>query len=285
MQIQNTKNYDKVPNLMMMVYGQGGVGKTTFASTFPKPLLLDFENGAKYFGDRGIEVDVAVFQTWLTIEDKQQLRDALEGYETIIVDPIGEAMDKLIESDTISGAKNRQASGDLTMAGWGAVKKEMRNFIKWLRYTGKNVVLVSHVDEKPDDERIVKRPMIATKLSQELINMVDVVGFMQVISKDGEQKRVIAVDSSDDKYISKDRTGKLGKYVKPEYDYILGLLNDGVKEEKPAEEPAEEKDYSTLKLVELQKELSNRDLRFDGNKADLVKRLVQDDLKEDNPEK
>lgn len=225
MEIQNTKNYPKVPTLMMMVYGQGGVGKTTFAASFPKPLLLDFENGAKYFGERGIEVDVAVFKSWPTLDEKRQLRDSVTNYETIIVDPIGEAMDKLMESDTISGNKNRQANGDLTMAGWGSVKKEMRNFIKFLRDTGKNVVLVAHVDERTDDDQIVRRPMIATKLSQELVNMVDVVGYMQIIQSGGEEKRVIAMDASDAKYISKDRTGKFGKYVKPEYAYIKKLLN------------------------------------------------------------
>jgi len=225
MEIQNTKNYPKVPTLMMMVYGQGGVGKTTFAASFPKPLLLDFENGAKYFGERGIEVDVAVFKTWPTLDEKRQLRDSVKNYETIIVDPIGEAMDKLMESDTISGNKNRQANGDLTMAGWGSVKKEMRNFIKFLRDTGKNVVLVAHVDERTDDEQIVRRPMIATKLSQELVNMVDVVGYMQIIQHGGEEKRVIAMDAADAKYISKDRTGKFGKYAKPEYAYIKKMLN------------------------------------------------------------
>lgn len=240
MEIKNTKSYPKVPSVMMMVYGQGGVGKTTFAASFPKPLLLDFENGAKYFGERGIEVDVAVFRKWLSADDKKQLAAAIANYETVIVDPIGEAMEKLIESDTISGSKNRQANGDLTMAGWGAVKKEMRNFIKYLRDTGKHVVLVAHVDERTDDEQIVKRPMIATKLSQEMVNMVDVVGYMQIIQKDGEDKRVIAVDASDGKYISKDRTGKLGKYIKPEFDYINGLLNKGLEKEQGEDEGVDE---------------------------------------------
>ena len=35
------------PTLKMMVYGQAGMGKTTFALSAPKPLLLDFDNGVK----------------------------------------------------------------------------------------------------------------------------------------------------------------------------------------------------------------------------------------------
>lgn len=255
MQITNTTDYPQVASIMMLVYGMGGVGKTTFAASFPKPLLLDFENGAKYFGERGIKVDVALFKNWLSAQDKVELKGVIDSYETIIVDPIGEAMEKLMnDQETVKGSKYRQANGDLTMAGWGQVKKEMRNFIKWLRDSGKNVVLVAHVDEKGDEDRIVKRPMLATKLSDELITMVDIVGYMRVITQDGEEKRVISVDAGDDKIISKDRTGKLGKYIKPEYAYIAQVLGiETKKEEKPkapkapakpkkekVEEPAEE---------------------------------------------
>lgn len=249
MEIKNTAEYPKVANLVMMVYGMGGVGKTTFAATFPKPLLLDFENGAKYFGERGIKVDVAVMKTWPTVNDMVQLfgqkskniAGAIDEYETIIIDPIGEAMEKLInDTDAVAGAKYRQQGGDLTMAGWGEVKKKMRNFIKFLRDSGKNVVLVAHVDEKMDGEQLVKRPLIATKLSDEIITMVDVVGYMRTVEKDGEVVRLIQVDGTDSKVISKDRTGKLGKYLKPEYEYILGQMNgEGEGEgDKKADAPA-----------------------------------------------
>lgn len=238
MEIKNTANYPKVANLVMMVYGMGGVGKTTFAATFPKPLLLDFENGAKYFGDRGIKIDVAVFKAWPTADEKKEIAKVLESYDTIVIDPIGEAMDKLInDTNTIAGKKYRIDGNDLTMAGWGEVKKQMRNFIKFLRDSGKNVVLIAHVDEKMDGEVLVKRPMIATKLSDEIITMVDVVGYMTTVEREGEVVRLIQVDGTDSRVISKDRTGKLGKYLKPEYAYIMEQLQV----EKPAKPAAPKK--------------------------------------------
>ena len=41
--------------------------------------------------------------------------------------------------------------------------------------------------------------------------MVDVVGYMTVINDEGNDKRIIIVDPSNDKYTAKDRTGQLGK--------------------------------------------------------------------------
>lgn len=247
MKVENTiKDYDNVAKLVMLVYGVGGVGKTTFASTFPKPLLLDFENGAKYFKQRGIDVDVVRMQGWFTTEDKKQLAEIVKDYETIVFDPIGEMMEKLIKSDTINGSKYRQADGGLTMAGWGAVKDHARAVLKWARDLNKNVVLVAHVDEKSDDEALVKRPLIATKLGDEIIALVDVVGYLDILQVEGEEKRVLRVNPADKKYIAKDRTGALPSYVKPEYDYIHNLIAEKQAEttvepeEDTAEPPAEE---------------------------------------------
>lgn len=210
---------------MMVVYGMGGVGKTTFASSFPKPLMLDFENGAKYLGERGINMDVAVFKTWLTTDDKKQLREALKDYETIVIDPIGEAMDKLIEdTNTINTKGSRRMDGALTMQGWGIAKKEMKNFIKFLRDTGKHVVIVAHVAETEEEGRLVKRPAIATSIKMELVNMVDIVGYMRIHGEGEDQKRIIEVGGSTEYVVKKDRTGKLGKVIKPEFDYIANLL-------------------------------------------------------------
>ena len=163
--------------------------------------------------------------SWFTNEDKKYLSEAIGDYSTIIIDPIGETMEKLIKSETINGAKYRQNGGDLTMAGWGKVKDEMRSIIKWLKTLNKNIVIVAHVDEKNSDDSIVKRPLIATKIGDELIALVDVVGYLDIVTVEGEQKRVLRVNPDDGKYIAKDRTGTLPPFVKPEYNYILGITN------------------------------------------------------------
>ncbi len=235
----------------MMVYGNGGVGKTTFASTAPKPLLIDCENGSKYFGMRGIEVDVAKISEWSDLNGVFEIAKSGE-YETIIIDPIGELMEKLKMYMVKTGDKKLvQSDGSPSMAGWGWLKDKMRGTIKLLRDSGVNLILVAHVDEKPDEDKIIKRPMLMTKLSDEVVNMVDIVGYMTVLNQEDEEKRIIMVDPASDKYIAKDRTGQLGKYIPPEFDNIVKAVqgtesfswskNEVVEEvEEDTEEPPEE---------------------------------------------
>jgi len=227
MGIKITKSNDPQPqpSVNMIVYGQGGVGKTSFAATAPKPLLLDCENGSKYFGLRGIKIDVARVNHWGDIEGIFDIAKSGE-YQTIIIDPIGELMEKLKRYMIAKGDKKLVLSdGSPTMAGWGWMKDTMRSTIKILRDSGINLLLVAHVSEDKDEDRIVKRPMVMTKLSEELVNMVDIVGYMTVVpDADGGEKRIIVVDPSNEKYVAKDRTGQLGKFIPPNFVDIIDAV-------------------------------------------------------------
>lgn len=225
MKLYNTADPNTKPPVVMLVYGQGGVGKTTFTSTAPKPLLADVENGSKYFGLRGIKMDVALIETWNDIE-QFYLHVKNSDYETIVVDPIGELMEKLkVHIQKTKEKKWVQYDGSLSMAGWGEMKERMRNFVKSIRDLGKHVILVAHVEEKDDEGKLIKRPKIMTKISEELIAMVDIVGFMETVRQPAENgemtdKRIIRVQPSE-KYESKDRTGQLGGIIEPDFDKIV----------------------------------------------------------------
>ena len=209
MKLENTSEIIPEENLVMIVYGKGGTGKTTFAASAPKPLILDFENGSKYLGSRGISADVVRMDSWLTTDDKRDLMNLLKDHDTIIIDPLGEAMDKLIDSPDIKGLKYRTGDGSPTMAGWGEIKKQMRNFIKFLRDTKKNVIIVSHVAEIQTEQGLEHRIQVATKLSDEIPNMVDVISYLGV-RKDGEEfKRILYTPAQGNGFDTKDRTSKI----------------------------------------------------------------------------
>jgi len=212
MLIENTAQIKAEDNLVMIVYGKGGVGKTTFAASAPKTLILDFENGTKYLGERGLKADVARFKTWFTTDDKKDLQRVLSNYQTVVIYPLGEAMEKLMDYETGGIVNNKQywtGDGNLTMAGWGEAKKLMRKFIKYLRDTGKNVIIVSHVSEIQTEQGLEHRIQIATKLSNEIPNIVDIISYMGVQKKDDNIVRVLYTPAQGGSFDSKDRSGRL----------------------------------------------------------------------------
>ena len=216
MLIENTKDIKPENNLVMIIYGRGGVGKTTFAASAPKPLLLDFENGSKYLGDRGINISVARFDKWLTAKDKQELSNVLPQFESIIIDPLGDVMDKIIDSETISGRKYRMADGGLTIAGWGEAKRQLKSFIEWLRDSKKNVIIVSHVSEIQTEQGLEHRIQVATKLKDKIPDMVDIISFLGIRLKKGtedEYERTLYTPAQGGNFDSKDRTGHIPNSV------------------------------------------------------------------------
>lgn len=230
MKLFNTLDPTVKPSILMVVYGEGGVGKTSFAATAPRPIIADCENGSKYFGLRGISTDVALIERWSDMKQFTEIATS-DKYDTVVIDPIGELMDKLMRyMAEKADSKLVQKDGAPTMAGWGWLKHTMRKFLKVLRDSGKNIIIIAHVEEKEDEGRLIKRPMVATKLSEELVNMVDIVGYMTTVNdnESGDTKRVIVVDPASDRYVAKDRTGKLGRIIEPDFTKIV----DGVRGDK-----------------------------------------------------
>lgn len=246
MKVINTADPQVKPSVVMLIYGEGGVGKTSFAATAPNPILADCENGAKYFGLRGIKLDVAQIQNWTDMNFQTGFGSILKGdkYETVIIDPVGELMEKLkaymIQK---SDRKLVQGDGSPSMAGWGWLKDTMRSYIKVLRDLNKHIIIIAHVSEEKDEERMVKRPLIQTKISSDLVNMVDIVGYFTVArGENGEEKRVIYVDPANDKIVCKDRTGQLGKYIEPDFSKIIRAVQgtETFKWSKAPKQPAVE---------------------------------------------
>jgi len=268
MQIINTADPTYKPKIVMLVYGEGGVGKTTFASTAPKPLLIDCENGAKYLGLRGIKIDVAGVNSYTEFGEAVELAKK-NGYETIVIDPVGELMGKLKQYMlTKDDTKLVQKDGNPTMAGWGWMKTTLRNKLKYIRDTGLHVLIVAHVETSKDEDRQIKQPLIETKLADDLINMVDIVGYMTVQTdpETKETKRVILVDPTSDKFRAKDRTGQLGTIIEPNYTKIVEAIH-GTKNYKWAKEqtPADPKEKAKVECAcKVVKQLEDE---FDGKEV------------------
>ena len=247
MTITNTLDAPGMDHLLIFVYGLPGTGKSTFATTFPKPLLIDFEDTAKCFGMRGIGVDRILMDDWFAKNDKKQLKEFIKDYETIIFDPLGEAMELLIKSNHILGdpkqaeekaTRYRRRDGSPTPAGWGEVKKEMRNLMLFIKTSKKNLVMVLHAQEQEDEQgHPLLRPKIQSKVKDDLMAMADIVAFLENVKVGKKTKRLLRVDPAGGPYFAKDRTDLLPESVEANYHAIMSAINNASKkgDEKMAE--------------------------------------------------
>ncbi|WP_422049888.1 ATP-binding protein [Shimia sp.] len=180
MTLKITKANDviEVKNLCLTIYSQPGLGKTSLAFTASRPLLLDFDKGAYRAVDRK---DVVQIEDW---RDVAGIKAAdIADYDTVIIDTVGKALDSLA-ADIIRGNSKLSYGGALNQQGWGQLGVRFSAFLKLLRGMGKDVVLISHMDEKPDGDQIKERLKIQGGSKDLVLTDSDVIARISIFNKE-----------------------------------------------------------------------------------------------------
>lgn len=167
----------KVETLCVTVYSQPGLGKTSLAFTASRPLLLDFDKGAHRAVDRKDTVQVTDWRdvAGITAQD-------VSGYDTIIIDTVGKALDTLAQ-DIIRSNSKLSHGGALSQQGWGQLGVRFSAFLKMLRGFGKDVVLIAHMDEQKDGDVIKERLKISGGSKDLVLTDSDVIARISIINK------------------------------------------------------------------------------------------------------
>ena len=175
MSIKITKADDpiEVKHIVLLVYSEPGVGKTSMGFTAADPLLLDFDGRAYASEYRKASVQIS---TWddvagLTAED-------LAPYSTICVDTVGRLLDVLTAHLITQNPKIEQGSGVLTMRGWGELKGVYTAWLKKLLTYGKDVVLLAHEKEAKDGDARIFQPDIQGGSFGEVFKRCDSIGYL-----------------------------------------------------------------------------------------------------------
>jgi hypothetical protein len=136
-------------NLVMLVYGRSGTGKTHFGSTFPRPCERGTETIANEDG-----IDVVRIEDWQEIEELLwALKDGME-YESIVIDQVTNLQDLGMYEVLRKQRKGRDET--FSQRNWGQLSGMLKQFITDFRDLADryNLLMIAHerIDEPGDEE-------------------------------------------------------------------------------------------------------------------------------------
>lgn len=195
-----------VENIITFIYGDPGIWKTSLAFTAKNPILFDFDKGAHRAG--AFRKDTVQIGSWNEVA--RFTAQDLQGYDTIIVDTAGRALDMM--TDSLKGdSRNTRRDGQLSMQGYGKLGGMFTDWLKMLRGMGKDIVLLAHASEDKDGDNVIKRPDMVGGSKKEAYKVADMMGYMTMQQGQNGAVRVLNF-TPNHTYLAKD-SGQIGNIV------------------------------------------------------------------------
>lgn len=219
MKIQSTSNMPAKHNIL--VYGKGGIGKTTLAVTLPNPIILSAEGGLLSISNINIPyVDIKSISDLASAYKELQQTE----YASIVIDSLSE-----IAEITLAEAKKRNADG---RQAYGEMNDKMSIIIRQFRDLNKIVYFTTKEGSITDEySGVIKYgPVMPGKtLTNSLPYFFDFVFAMRIIEetdKDGKaiKRRVLQTQPSI-QYEAKCRARGLSNYQKPDLGDIIRFID------------------------------------------------------------
>lgn len=160
-------------NLIVTLFGEPGIGKTSLGFSADKPLLLDFDSGAQRAIGRK---DAVSIQNWKDIESITA--EDLAEYNTVVIDTVGRLLEVLTHHVIKSNPKAGRSTGELTLQGYGALSVAYKAFLSKIKSFGKDIVLISHSKEESNGDVTFVRLDVAGSTKNEIAKCSDLLGFV-----------------------------------------------------------------------------------------------------------
>ena len=164
----------EVKNIVVAIYSNPGIGKSTLGFTADKPILLDFDGGAYRAANRGDSVQIS---SW-TDAGSIQAED-IKGYNTVIIDTAGRALDYLAANIIKNNPKMGYGTA-LTLQGYGQLKSIFTGWLNAIKTMGKDVVLIAHSSEDKKGDELIERLDIQGGSKQEVYKSSDAMGRLSI---------------------------------------------------------------------------------------------------------
>jgi len=214
--------------IIATITGDAGIGKTTLAATFPKPVFIRIEDGLQAVPE---EIRPDAFPVVNKVDELwEQLRALIteeHEYKTVVIDSVTQ-LEQLFGQHVLDSDPKEPKSLAQAMGGYGAgfmavgaLHGRVRKAAQKLNEKGLNVIFIAHSDvstiELPDSDPYSRYDLRLHKKSMShYVDNVDLVAYLklQTFTKgDGDRKKAIstgqrlAVCHTSAAQISKNRFG------------------------------------------------------------------------------
>lgn len=221
MQITSTKDA-ALHGVKCLIYGAAGVGKTTLASTAPRPLILSAEAGLLSL--RAYDIPAIQIKSVQDLEAAHAylLSEQGNSYDTVILDSISEIAEVVLVNAKASAKDPRQAYGELS--------DRMTMVVRAFRdLPGKNVVMIAKQAQKEVDGITMFAPsMPGQALTQAIGYFFDEVAAMRIgRSPEGVTYRYLQFQP-DFSHSAKDRSGALSAMEEPNLAKVFATIAKAV---------------------------------------------------------
>lgn len=167
-----------ISQIKAQVFGAPGSGKTSFALTAEKPLLLDFDKGSH----RAIvRADTLQIDSWSDVLELLDSKADLSAYRTLVCDTSGKLLDLLGQAIIAENGKMANAGGALTLQGYGVRKAYFKAFLDRALMLGLDIVLVAHDKEDKVDDVLKVRPDVGGSSYADVMKEIDLCGYMEIV--------------------------------------------------------------------------------------------------------
>ena len=164
-----------VEQVVVVLYGQPSIGKTTLALTASKPVLLDFDAGSHRAGWPSPRVEIG---SWRDVVDMEP--DDFAAFDTVVIDTAGRALDFLTAQLIHENPRLKTRTGGLTINGWGDLGRGFETWLNLLRTFGLDVVIVCHAKEVTADETTELRIKVPGGSKDLIYQVADLMGHLGV---------------------------------------------------------------------------------------------------------
>jgi len=178
-----------VQAIIVYLYADPGLGKTSIGFTGDKAISFDFDKGSHRTGElrRGAVVQA---HQWSDVANLTMAD--LEPYNTIVIDTVG-AMLESIKTHLMLNATNKQKDGSLKLKAQGLDNNIFKQYVNTLIASGKDVVFIAHASEDQSGDQVIYRPDLGGKNRNELYRIADIMGYLTTVTTgEGKNARVIS---------------------------------------------------------------------------------------------